>query len=471
MSRCRALDIPRPTCLDNHVLIEHKDNFRTLRLSPLCHDRYTDSRARSGHPISTAVSVFFTSLPHTQQTFNASKMVVLAALFLLSYAATSTDATQNQTHDHLVHGWVSTNCGRGTFDILCSCLFTIFLCVWTTFHRPIPHYREEKNHSFRTTIVRSNIAPAIIGLIFPEFLIITAIKDFLTARKIKNKLRGMNYSNITLIHGFFFNMGGFCLRSSGPKYHQLRPLDIQHLPGRVYLANSIRDLSNISEDQIKDFATSNNITKFLACLQVVWQATHVVSRLIQHQALTLLEVSTTAYVPCALIAYAFWWKKPQTCALPIIIDCSDEAMHETSPSPYEPWERTPFEFICNGQSWYGDDEIGYRKFVSLFLFGPSVFGVVHIAFWDITLPTNIELWLWRASIISCLVIPILLTLVFYVGHDASKKRFLWGVCMHSLILAYILCRIYMLVENFVSLRALPSSAFDTVHWLSFVPHI
>ena len=397
-------------------------------------------------------------------------MVVLVALFLLSYAITSTDATQNETRDHLVHGWVSTNCGRGTFDILQSCLFTIFLCVWTVFHRPIPHYRGEKNHSFRTTIVRSNIAPAIISLIIPEFLIITAIKDFLTAMKIKNELRGMNNGNFTLTHGFFLNMGGFCLRSKRG-YHQLGPLDVKHLKEKVYLKKSIGELSNISEDHIKDFATSNNITKVLACLQVVWQATQVVSRLVQHQAVTLLEVSTTAYVLCALISYAFWWKKPQTCALPNVIDCSNEVMYQTSPSMYERWEGTVVEFICCGKNWYGDDPIGIREFVSLFVLAPAVFGAVQIAFWNITLPTNIELWLWRASIVSCLVIPILLTPGFYIGYSASKKSFLWGACMHILILAYIPCRIYMLVENFLSLRALPSSAFDTVQWSSFVPHI
>ena len=145
-------------------------------------------------------------------------------------------------------------------------------------------------------------------------------------------------------------------------------------------------------------------------------------------------------------------------------------MEEMSPSRYD-WEGTVFEFICCGQNWYEDDSIGILQFVSLFVLAPSVSGAVQIAFWDMTLPTNIELWLWRASIVSCLVIPILLTLGFYIGYVASKKSFLWRVCMHILILAYILCRIYMLVENFLSLRALPSSAFDTVPWLSFVPHI
>lgn len=392
-------------------------------------------------------------------------MVILAALFLARYANISTDATQNGTRDYLVHGWVSTDCGRGTFDILWSCLATIFLCVWTVFHRPIPHYRGEKKHSFRTTIVRSNTAPAIISLLIPEFLVITAIKDFLTAMKIKKEQRELKF---TLTHGFFLNMGGFCLQSSKPEFHQLRPLDIQCLNGEV---DWIGKLSDISEDQIQDFATSNNIAKVLACLQAVWQGTQVVSRLVQHQAVTLLEVSTTAYVLCALISYAFWWKKPQACALPTFINCSDETMAQMSPSSSYDWEGNVLEFICCGKTWCGDDATETLQFVALFVLAPSVFGAVQIAFWNITLPTTIELWLWRASIVTCLIIPIQLTLGFYMGHDASKKGYLRRACMHILILAYILCRMYMLVENFASLRTLPSSAFVTAPWLSFVPHI
>lgn len=94
------------------------------------------------------------------------------------YAITSTDAAQNPTRDTLVYGWVSTYCGRGTSEILRSCLFTIFLCVWTVLHRPIPRYQGPRAHSFRTKIVRSKTVPAIIVLIASELLIFTAVRDF-----------------------------------------------------------------------------------------------------------------------------------------------------------------------------------------------------------------------------------------------------------------------------------------------------
>ncbi len=164
-----------------------------------------------------------------------------------------------------------------------------------------------------------------------------------------------------------------------------------------------------------------------------------------------------AYVMCALIAYGFWWNRPQNCAIPVIVECSDGAMDEMSPSMYGVCEGTILEFICSGRHWIHEGElIGKWKYALLFVLAPSVFGAVHLASWNIAHPTDIELWLWRGSIVACLVIPILFASVVYL-RDAVVYR---SACMHILVLAY-----------FLSLRVLPSSVFNTVKWSSFVPHI
>lgn len=263
-------------------------------------------------------------------------------------------------------------------------------------------------------------------------------------------------------------MGGFCLKSPDSRYHQLQLRDIGDQSAKLNDKEWFHELREISEDRIKDSATSDNIAKSLACLQVVWLATQVVSRAAHQQAVTLLEVSTMAYVMCALISYGFWWNRPQNCAIPVIVDYSDGAMDKMSPSTHGVWEGTKFEFICSGQHWIRHNElIGLWKSALLFVLAPSVFGAVHLASWNIAHPTDIELWLWRGSIVACLIIPILFASVVYL-RDVVVYR---SACMHILGLAYILVRMYMLVEDFLSLRALPSSVFDTVKWSSFVPHI
>ena len=38
-------------------------------------------------------------------------------------------------------------------------------------------------------------------------------------------------------------------------------------------------------------------------------------------------------------------------------------------------------------------------------------------------------------------------------------------------LIYLFARLYIIVEDFVSLRAMPDSAFDSVNWSLYIPHI
>ena len=141
-------------------------------------------------------------------------------------------------------------------------------------------------------------------------------------------------------------MGDLCLKSSAGKYRQLgsrhvaqvynfvrKDYDAQERPPSLsHFEEWITGLEAINDDQINDEATSDLATKVLACMQTLWLTTQIVSRLIQHKALTLLEVTSMGHVACAIIAYAAWWPKPQDSSVPIMIMCSDEAVQELSPS-------------------------------------------------------------------------------------------------------------------------------------------
>ena len=121
--------------------------------------------------------------------------------------------------EELVHGWVSTDCERGTSDILWSCLATILLCVWTVIHLPIPCCSRfeggkivsgEPSRSWRNRFIRSGIVPAVISVIAPEFLTGTAIGECIEAWKSQKQMTQMNW---TLTHTFFLQMSGFCLET------------------------------------------------------------------------------------------------------------------------------------------------------------------------------------------------------------------------------------------------------------------
>lgn len=387
-------------------------------------------------------------------------------------------------NDGLVHGWHSTDCGRGTSDILWSCLSTILLCVWTVIHLPVPccsRFEDgklvsgEPSRSRRNWIIRSGIVPAVISVIAPEFLTYTAIFELAEAWYLRRKSTIVGW---TLTHAFFFNMGGFCLES--PSGSRLQLDDAEQL-SRVPSPEWLSQLEKVKEEHIDDHAKSNSLTKVVACGQALWLVTQVISRICQHQAVTLLEVSTLAYAACALTAYIAWWMKPQNPTLPIMIPCSDEALSQASiVKPLYYGEAAWEEYFWAGQHWsrrlYIDSDILMRGLLTLC---PAVFGAIHVASWNIKLLSNVEQWLWRASALYCVASGMMATLILLFS-TLCEDRFWITNSTNDIVMLfpfiaipsfYIIARLFMIVEVFLSLRALPASAYESVQWSSFIPHI
>lgn len=115
------------------------------------------------------------------------------------------------------------------------------------------------------------------------------------------------------------------------------------------------------------------------------------------------------------------------------------------------------------------------------------YGGVHATAWHGRFPSQTELLLWRASSICIAGSGLTWILINMLARTFPRFKAYWKevetlrahwtslVGLGSLAflcgLAYILARIYIVVESFISLRKLPASAFNTVEWTQLVPHL
>ena len=102
-----------------------------------------------------------------------------------------------------------------------------------------------------------------------------------------------------------------------------------------------------------------------------------------------------------------------------------------------------------------------------------VFGGIHCIGWFFNFPSSAEAMLWRVSSAVLTGIPFLFALfVILVGllgdHHHDKFAFFSSSMM---ILVYVVSRLFLLVEAFISLRHLTPGMLALVKWTSFIPHI
>lgn len=306
---------------------------------------------------------------------------------------------------------------------------------------------------------------------------------------------------------------------------------------------------------IKFFHTKANQTRFICFVQIFWFTLSTVSRPIKGYATTTLEITTLAYIVCALATMFFWRHKPMDVQDAVFLDCQlmlDQILDKQGRSAAGPYHFTPLDFVSReewiaSRLWVYNVNLlrrmrivhTYRRklpiqhfssfnflivkqsmlFVSL---GMSLaYASVFLAGWNLYFPTRLEMIFWRACSLGTMVIvtvggvfevsiliqqyskatqsediemnqgpplarsnPLLkpppTRIEAAIRHAKNKTPNLdpeYDVPMRSLVVTLPLCalytifRFYILLEDFISFRELPASAFMAIEWSTYLPHI
>lgn len=120
-------------------------------------------------------------------------------------------------------------------------------------------------------------------------------------------------------------------------------------------------------------------------------------------------------------------------------------------------------------------------------FVSMAYGAIHAAAWNDYFPTEAEKWLWRAAAIwmsASGLIWVFICLIanwfprfdrFWVKFSQRKTPWWSYPTVYALCsicgIAYVLARVFLVVEAFVSIRKLPAASYDTPGWTQLVPHL
>ena len=261
-----------------------------------------------------------------------------------------------------------------------------------------------------------------------------------------------------------------------------------------------------TKEEIEDKGKSDWLAKSLVLLQTSWFVMQCIARAIEHLLITHLEIVTLAYAAMNFVIYIFWWNKPLNVNRPVRVFRKSEPSatqhqvisRETRRS--RAWELTwreigegleaIFNFIAGDQDrivdlsredrvpkfWANSDDEG--AITDLIVLGVGVcFGAIHCISWGFSFPTHTELLMWRVLCVAITAVPIYIILGYFCADRLEKMnldRFVMPVVFISILPAgmlYILARAITLVLAFTSHRGLPPGAYETVHWITFIPHV
>ena len=281
-----------------------------------------------------------------------------------------------------------------------------------------------------------------------------------------------------------------------------------------------------TREEIQDKSKGDGITKALVVLQTTWFLLQCAARGSQHLALTELELATAAFAILNIITYALWWDKPLDVHIPIRVRRRNAQDGEAGPDRnqediqaaeegtialahergwfvrWSKWDQ--LQSALRGWSWKAvgdafqnaigpffdmmtDDDSDETFFVvgthdgwnvsmiSGAILVAMAFGGIHCAAWSFQFPSHEEQLLWKISSISITGVPLAMVGITIVSDIDSAHKNLFNIIIQAagilIILLYPLSRILLLVLSLTTLRSLPPSAYQTVQWTTFLPHV
>lgn len=211
--------------------------------------------------------------------------------------------------------WVPEPQGRGTLGLLQSSILTLLLCVWTVLHiNTFPNATALQRLLYRSKWV-------LIGMFFPEALLLSACLGYKEARRFHREWRSMagnsSADNLGIKGAYFVCMGGLSV-GRADEFSQFS--NILTPNGFLFLIQHdlIPEYKEIlRRNDIEDKSKADTFVKALVCVQALWMLVQCAARKATSLPIPLIELHVSIHVIYLLLIYGIWWEKPVDISQPI----------------------------------------------------------------------------------------------------------------------------------------------------------
>ena len=358
----------------------------------------------------------------------------------IALATTNITLAKNSTSLEIAkQGWTSQPDGRGTLDILWSCVLTMSLCSWSIMCLNVPG-RSESNRQ----VLWRKFCLTILGILIPDQTLVVAMGQWLSARQSvmdfnTDEFRAKLADSFEwgMKEAFFADMGGFLLQTYEERDFPLNAKQLHFLVSKGYLPPPSLDRREIEE--------RNKVDIFLRIItlgQIIWFLINAIGRLVQHLVITAAELTTVCFILCNLGTAFFWWHKPADAKIGKIIENKvslEEIFRKERRGAYSPndWSLTPLDFVDRNEWWYArlfangcnilrhmhftfgsnnrpvdrisdtlQKELSRPVMFLILSYTIGFFSVLFVA-WNSSFPTHVEQTLWRASCLMTVAVALL----------------------------------------------------------------
>ncbi|KAK0614369.1 hypothetical protein B0T14DRAFT_570310 [Immersiella caudata] len=436
-------------------------------------------------------------------------------------------------HSIIAPPWVSAPNMRGTSSILYSCLLTLFACIYTALHLNVPPRGAGATYVLLKKCLwgfAALITPELVLFYTSgQFFEAKNLAKYLRNEEKRQQLERQQVTNqqpisdkatvettpvnpsiaatttttpipvgdstdkseFEIKYGFFVSMGGLEIIGLAECSENPGGRGTVSAEGVATLARRNIDAVKISRSSIDDRSKADILQKGLVLLQITWMALQCIARKAYGLPITLLELHTMVHVVCAFSMYTFWLEKPLDVKSAEILDGSkfgDVALDERHfhqrgtnlPGLKLSWVLAgDIIRVSEGLSAVLTAGLSNPILITSTIFLPLVYGSVHLSAWDFEFPTPIEGLLWKISgIVIATTFPAWIVLgAVRAGTDACVRTLYkytetsLALLGRALMYAVALCRIYIVVEAFVSLPAVPIGVYWTPAWIQMIPHV